>query len=535
MPPLTPIDSLREQKLELLRQVFSLRDTPFSSSIPPEVDPDTAPPLDATLANALHHAFQRTPAGRIEALRMEIDLLRRLQHARDTERVFRPFGVITLVTPIRRDGITVFGLNSGPLKLGPWNPRELETLAKLCNCLVPQLPQALGEATFYSSTQIEHLARLQLGQARLLEAALSLHSPAPTSPPPPEYSPALDILQPGFADHIDLLFSTIESLVRPGQEVDLPARRRITMASQRGRHLLDQLRLLNREALAVTEDVAIHPLLAQWTEELSSLVDGLRFGLKLQATRDRIHTHPGALRHLLRTLLHAVADGLPEGAFIGVETRDTQFEGRPALHLNIRDSGGSATFAGIGTPLDLEMLAEQNNDADSAEWVLLAERIDVHLRILRDDGIITRVEAFLPYETGALGAESGGPLPTVWVVEDDDRDYELLLHLLHDAGVRAVRLRTGADLQQEYALSPAIPDLVLLKYNLPDARGNELRLWLYGQDPDLPVILTSGLAATHPGIATAAGLPSTLFLQKPFDAQSLRDMLRMTLCDTLPN
>jgi CheY-like chemotaxis protein len=530
-PSLT--DSLEEQKKILQRQIYPLRDEPWFEALLPGVDPA----LDAKLAKALSTAFQRSPEGRLEALRMEVDLLRRLQHGRETERVFRPFGVLYLITPVRHEGQTLFALHSGPIKIDPWQSRELDTLAKLCNCRVPQLPPGLEQATVYNSAQIEHLVRLQQSQAHILESAIAAHRSAsvlaPQSPAAP--SAALDALQPGFADHLDLLFQTIDSQIRPGVDVDIPARRRIQAATERGRHLLDQLRLLSRDSLTQTGDIDIHPLLSSASEALSTRNPGLRFDLKLNARRSIVHSHPQALQHLLHTLLGGVADGLPpSGAFIGISTRDAEHDGRPCLHLEIRDGGGLATFAGIGGPLDHEILAEQNDDAEYADWVLLAERIDAHLRILRDDRVVTRVEVFLPLESAAIADEDQGPRPTLWIVEDDDRDFDMLRHMLQDAGVRIVRLRGGSELREQYTLSPAIPDLVLLKFNLPDARGNALRLWLYEQDPALPVILVSGLATTHPGIATAAGLPATLFLQKPFDARTLIDMLRMTLRDTMP-
>ena len=262
----------------------------------------------------------------------------------------------------------------------------------------------------------------------------------------------------------------------------------------------------------------------------------MRFAYNLNAARDRVTANPHALNHLMYTLLSGVADGLSgEHAFIGIGTRDVERNGVPHLHVEIRDGGGLATFAGTGTVHDQRILEEQNRTAEEfADWVFLAERIDADLRILREGDVVTRAELFLPLnadkDEAARETEKGR---LVWVVEDNDREYETLRHMLSEAGLHPYRLTSAAALREHYPVAPAAPELVILKYHLPDQRGATLRTWLYEQDSDLPVILISSFSATHPGIATANNLPSTLYLQKPFDTQALLDMLRMTLDDTL--
>ncbi|KAB2967125.1 MAG: response regulator [Thermoanaerobaculia bacterium] len=60
----------------------------------------------------------------------------------------------------------------------------------------------------------------------------------------------------------------------------------------------------------------------------------------------------------------------------------------------------------------------------------------------------------------------------VWVVEDNDPNFELVEFLLGEAGWDVVRARDAAEFAA--LLESVAPDLVLLDMNLPDAAGLEL-------------------------------------------------------------
>ncbi|KAB2962296.1 MAG: response regulator [Thermoanaerobaculia bacterium] len=63
-------------------------------------------------------------------------------------------------------------------------------------------------------------------------------------------------------------------------------------------------------------------------------------------------------------------------------------------------------------------------------------------------------------------------MPRVWVVEDNDANFELVEFLLGEAGWSIERARDG----REFAslLSRPAPDLVLLDMHLPDVSGLDL-------------------------------------------------------------
>jgi len=542
--PPSELTTLKQTLSDLRQEVYSLRERPEDLPDLPQRLSGTLLedrlPVDPSLASGLEKVFQRKASGRREWLIMQIDELRRLQRGRETEQIMRAYGVLHLVTPVKMSGKTVFGLRSGPIKISPWTQQEKSTLAKICGIQASDLPRELTDSPVFSAAHIESVIQAQELHARLLSSLISAKTASTPAPAAVSTDPGLlDLLQPGFADHLDVLFRVVQmeaKQLETGASFE-SARNRLLQVTQRGRHLVDAIRDLTRTDAQSVSSVSLHDSLEQWCQELQKQTPSLRIQQRFEASPDEVWTSPHSLNHLLFSLISGVADGLPEGTgMLGISTRNREHEGKPCLHLEIRDSGGLATFAGVGRPLDQAILEEQNEENQAfADWVALADNLDADLRILREDGVVTRAELWIfPGEPESSAAPAQEHEPSVWVVEDEDRDYETIRHMMTEAGVRPVRLQNAAELRDQYFHANEAPSLVMLKYLLPDERGAHLRTWLYEQDPDLPVILVSSFTATHPGIATAVHLPGTLFLQKPYDRQSLLDMLRMTIDETLP-
>lgn len=530
---LDSIQNLTQQRNALKDKVFSHLSTlkdPDQKRILEAVNQ----PVDPLLDSALIAAFQKTPRGQKEALRMEVDILRRVSRCRDTEHIFRAFGVLILATPVRVNGKVVHALISGPIKVNAWTASEKQTLAKLCDSSLKELPAELDQSSLYSPTQVDALVRHQKQTSELIQSLLQPSSQsAPTVGSTQSSTAGLDLLQPGFAQHLDLLFSTIQRELRDPKEISLFGRKRIQLATTRGRHLVDLIQRRSADTLANLEIISIHEELKRWADHLGRLEPALRINLKLEAEQDQLHTNPHRLQHLLFTLMASIADGLPEGrAIMGVSTRIDELGPGKRLHIEIRDGGGLETFAGVTPDVERQLVSEHNLAAEEfADWISLATQLDAELKIRRDEGVVTRIELFLRLgdAPSAAATEPSSGLHQIWIVEDDDQEYETLVRMLSTTRLICTRFTSAADIRGQFALSPRPPDMVLLKYHLPDQRGAEVRSWLYEQDADLPVILISSFHVTHPGIATANSLPSTLYLQKPFDSQDLIDMIKMNL------
>lgn len=84
----------------------------------------------------------------------------------------------------------------------------------------------------------------------------------------------------------------------------------------------------------------------------------------------------------------------------------------------------------------------------------------------------------------------------IWVVEDNDQNFDLIDYLLGEAGHQVLRLRDGDELRALLAASPPPPDLVLLDVNLPEGSGLDLVPSLRGLEPErsLPIVVVTAHA-----------------------------------------
>jgi CheY-like chemotaxis protein len=78
--------------------------------------------------------------------------------------------------------------------------------------------------------------------------------------------------------------------------------------------------------------------------------------------------------------------------------------------------------------------------------------------------------------------------PLIWVIEDNDQNFELVDFLLGEAGYAVARARDAGDLALLLAERP--PSLVLLDMNLPSGSGLELlsRMRAHARLRQVPVV-----------------------------------------------
>jgi CheY-like chemotaxis protein len=112
-----------------------------------------------------------------------------------------------------------------------------------------------------------------------------------------------------------------------------------------------------------------------------------------------------------------------------------------------------------------------------------------------------------------------------WVVEDNDQNFELVEFLLAEAGWEVERAATGAELRAlAGAPAPAVPDVVLLDMNLPDASGLDLVAELRARAPLAAVPIVAVTAHAMRGDkerCLAAGCDG--YLSKPIDPARFLD------------
>ncbi|HWP30089.1 MAG TPA: response regulator [Chloroflexota bacterium] len=115
------------------------------------------------------------------------------------------------------------------------------------------------------------------------------------------------------------------------------------------------------------------------------------------------------------------------------------------------------------------------------------------------------------------------------LVIDDDRDtLELLQILLEAEGHEVVTLASGEGAVEQ--LQRLAPDLVLLDVVMRPYHGLDVLRDLRAVAPRVPVILLSGLVRQGEDMREVARLLGACdFLEKPFDAQQLFDVVNRVL------
>lgn len=108
----------------------------------------------------------------------------------------------------------------------------------------------------------------------------------------------------------------------------------------------------------------------------------------------------------------------------------------------------------------------------------------------------------------------------VWVIEDNDQNFELIDFLLEEAGHRVARARDGEELAPMLAGDP--PDLILLDMNLPTGSGLDLLAELRARERFRPVPVVAVTAHAMHGDRErflAAGCDG--YVSKPIDSALL--------------
>jgi CheY-like chemotaxis protein len=104
----------------------------------------------------------------------------------------------------------------------------------------------------------------------------------------------------------------------------------------------------------------------------------------------------------------------------------------------------------------------------------------------------------------------------VWVIEDNDQNFELIDFLLEEAGHRVARARDGEELGRMLAGDP--PDLILLDMNLPTGSGLDLLAELRGRERfrSVPVVAVTA-HAMHGDRERFLAAGCDGYLSKPID------------------
>jgi two-component system cell cycle sensor histidine kinase/response regulator CckA len=308
----------------------------------------------------------------------------------------------------------------------------------------------------------------------------------------------------------------------------------IRRAGERAAGLTQQLLAFSRRQTLRPEVVNINAIVGEYVSLLARVLGEhvvleTAFGADLPAVK----ADPVQLGQVVMNLAVNARDAMPDGGTLRIETATDE---SGAVNVIVSDTGqgiepeirerifepfyttkepGSGTGLGLATVLGI---VEQSGGT-----------IDVS----SEPGQGARFVVRLPATTEVTEPPAQEPPPatparaaTILLVEDEDVVRELVATILEEEGYDVV---TAASPRQALRLAEAThPDLLLTDVVMPEMNGMELARRVLEQYPGIAVLYTSGYAADVVTDRNVLG-PTDAFIQKPYPAAALTDMVRRLL------
>jgi serine phosphatase RsbU (regulator of sigma subunit) len=130
-----------------------------------------------------------------------------------------------------------------------------------------------------------------------------------------------------------------------------------------------------------------------------------------------------------------------------------------------------------------------------------------------------------PDPTGGAGAGAQTRPLSVLLVEDDRGDALLVEELVADAGIDIRMSWAPSMAEAERQLTRVRPDCVLLDLNLPDANGIAALGHITKCNPDIPIVVLTGLNDEHFGVSALASGAQDYLVKGRVEAEMLRRAL----------
>lgn len=514
---------------------------------------------------ALDTFAQSAPAARHEQLANERKLLLKVQQTGATQTDHTVGNVARSIIPIRFQGLIVACLDTGPIKVGPLDKDQARDLKRRTGAGRAAIQHLANTLPVHTSADVTRVRKLYEQLARFHEQNLAPQRGTSTFANSQAAS-----LSDALARHAHTVFTVIlgratlldDSPLHADDKLHLDYIKCYAASSKE----LTQNLFAAADHAATPEDAeadartdtdahivatGLFPLIAAHRNR------DIELGLDLQAPRPVVAAARRDIYQLLFTLLSAAHETAISGSKILLSTQNLPND----LSIRVHDAAGipfdteaSTLTQGLSAFGPLENVELETRLAELVHRAQdLGGRVDIHpqpgcmtaievvIPLAVPDGIpampgIPAVSAAAPHamETIQDTHPNAGFHSRIWLVQSNPVSARTQTALLQRGGHEVQGFHSLYEFISTWQ-SSNVPDLVIADYLLGDDDASDLRNWLNEQAgaTQLPVIITSSLPSTHPGITRALDLPKTYFLPKPFNEQDLLDATSVALGLTL--
>jgi len=346
----------------------------------------------------------------------------------------------------------------------------------------------------------------------------------------------IGLLACGVADEINDLLTVINGYSEllldegPGSHVTRESATSVKAAGERAAALLRRLLRFQREAKEERVNLDLNDVVSELCRLLRpSLPTNIQLSIKMAPRLGMVKADPGAMLQVLVAVVTTVADAMPGGGRLRIETANLDL----ALSKCPERSMRAERYA------CLVVSEDKANSGVSAGEHPLGPGLSTAAEIVRQSGgwIVaenangTRYRLNLPCIDAARDTRRARA--TILVVEDSPDVRRFIVGALHRLGYHILEAGSG---QGALAISRNLQgriDLLLTDVVLPDASGQSVAQQLTATRPDMAVLYTSGYPEV---IASAGSAPESKeeFLEKPFNAEALRVRVSEVLRKTSP-
>jgi len=336
---------------------------------------------------------------------------------------------------------------------------------------------------------------------------------------------------------LSTIMLTIELLLKRtemGEEVDLAelsdALRTIEAAAQEGSSATSRIReFLRSDPYAPREMVDLYEVVSSSLELSSGRVAGFESRHEMRNELPhlpKIFGNAAALRAALTNILINARQALAESG--GVVTVTGWQDGD---HVVIRtEDNGVGMTPDVLAQATTAFFTTKSEDGTGLGLSLANKLITQHggsLHLESEPGKGTKVDIRLPLV--ATSEPDVGGADRVLVVDDDERALSLICQLLRASGFETVAASSGEAAWNEFTIRQGLDDeqisVILTDLDMPGITGTELARRVKQSEPDLPVILLTGVRGAEASLGPD-GQYLDAVIYKPFNVNNLIEALR---------